>query len=280
MVFPENVVFVFGLVIALDPPIKRISCVTIGAFSKMFLTPVSLMVLPNLLRPLPPAKASAMAPVVPRLTSEYCPPSLNANPAFGIGNTTLYGIDVLLSMSTHENRVTKASFKSAGYFKVPIINTIIYMSHRKTLHSKFTPTNKDKYVGDWRKIHFRSSWERCVGKWCDANPNVKRWNSEEVIIPYVCPTDNKTHRYYMDFMIEFKSGKTFLIEVKPECQTQPPQPGKRKTKRFVTEAMTYAKNDAKWNAAKNFADRNGIHFEIWTEKTLNKLGIPVRGGKK
>lgn len=142
---------------------------------------------------------------------------------------------------------------------------------------KFTPKNKTKYKGDWSKITFRSLWERACFRWADANPNVVGWSSEEVIIPYVCPTDRKRHRYFMDLYIEFRSGDKYLIEIKPEAQTRPPKAGKRKTKRFITETMTYAKNDAKWKAASQFALQNGLHFEIWTERSLRNMGIPVGG---
>ena len=140
---------------------------------------------------------------------------------------------------------------------------------------KFKPKNLHKYKGDWRKITFRSLWERACFRWLDANPRVKYWNSEEIIIPYMCPTDRKMHRYFMDLYIEFHSGDKYLIEVKPEAQTKPPAPGKRKTKRFITETLTYAKNDAKWRAATQFAKDNGLTFEIWTERTLRNMGIPV-----
>ena len=53
----------------------------------------------------------------------------------------------------------------------------------------------------------------------DDNPNVIRWASEELAIPYVSPVDRKRHKYYPDFLIEMKNRKgqieTVLIEVKP-----------------------------------------------------------------
>ena len=69
---------------------------------------------------------------------------------------------------------------------------------------------------------------------CDHNQSIVEWGSEEVIIPYRCPTDGRVHRYYPDFYIKVKSrsGPTnkYLIEVKPKEQTQPPNDKpKRKT---------------------------------------------------
>jgi hypothetical protein len=39
--------------------------------------------------------------------------------------------------------------------------------------------------------------------------------------------------------------------------------------------MTYAKNISKWEAATAYANRNGMKFEVWTEKTLKGLGIKL-----
>ena len=54
----------------------------------------------------------------------------------------------------------------------------------------------------------------------DDNPNIIKWASEEIAIPYLSPVDRKRHRYYPDFMVELKNkeGKveTIMIEVKPK----------------------------------------------------------------
>jgi hypothetical protein len=62
--------------------------------------------------------------------------------------------------------------------------------------------------------------------------------------------------------------KTYLIEIKPESQTLPPVPPKKKTKRFIQEVMTYGKNQAKWKAATEYAKDRGWEFMILTEKHL------------
>ena len=47
---------------------------------------------------------------------------------------------------------------------------------------------------------------------------------------------------------------------------------------FITEAKTYAVNQAKWRAADAFAKDNGIEFKVLTE---NDLGIaPPKKSKK
>jgi hypothetical protein len=133
---------------------------------------------------------------------------------------------------------------------------------------KFIPTFPEKYAGDPTNIIMRSSWETMFANWCDKNSSVVRWSSEETIIPYRCPTDNYIHRYFVDFKITVSTGKTYLVEVKPEYQTQPPvYPGK-KTKRYLTESLTFMKNQAKWKAATEYAKDRGWEFKIITEREL------------
>lgn len=137
---------------------------------------------------------------------------------------------------------------------------------------KYTPINPSKYTGDPTNIIMRSSWETKFAIWCDRNPSVIKWNSEETIVPYICPTDNRWHRYFIDFRIQIrdKSGtlKTYLVEIKPDKQTRPPEVPSRKTKRFLVEAATYMKNEAKWKAATRFAQDRGWEFIILTEHHL------------
>lgn len=130
----------------------------------------------------------------------------------------------------------------------------------------------EKYTGDHTNIIYRSSWELRFMNWCDLNSSVVSWSSEETIIPYRCKTDNRLHRYFIDFRIKVKTKngelKTYLVEVKPSAQTQPPQfPGKR-TKRYLTEAMTFVKNQSKWEAATQYCLHRGWEFMIITEKEL------------
>ena len=40
---------------------------------------------------------------------------------------------------------------------------------------------------------------------CDLNPDVLKWGSEETVIPYVSPLDNKIHRYFVDFYIQVRT---------------------------------------------------------------------------
>lgn len=145
---------------------------------------------------------------------------------------------------------------------------------------KFPPKNTEKYAGDPTKIVYRSLWERQTFRWCDENPDILSWNSEEVVIPYRCKTDRKMHRYFVDLYVRFRDHREYIIEIKPKIQTQPPKQPKRKSKRFITEVMAYAKNTSKWDAAQAYAEDRGWTFQIWTEETLRGLGIKIlKSGK-
>jgi len=133
---------------------------------------------------------------------------------------------------------------------------------------KFIPIFPEKYTGDPTNIIMRSSWETRFASWCDKNPSVLKWSSEETVIPYRCPTDNRIHRYFVDFKITVSTGKTYIIEVKPAAQTQPPIYPGRQTQRYITESLTFMKNQAKWEAAIEFAKDRGWEFKIITEKEL------------
>jgi hypothetical protein len=108
----------------------------------------------------------------------------------------------------------------------------------------------------------------------DENTNVIRWASEEIVIPYISPIDNRPHRYFPDFYVEAisfdGSTKKMLLEVKPRDQTQAPKIPKRKTKRYITEVMTYGVNQAKWAAAKDYCIDKGWEFKVITETELFK----------
>ena len=68
----------------------------------------------------------------------------------------------------------------------------------------FVPKNQDKFIG--RKAVYRSGLELKFFRFCDSNPNVLKWGSENVIIPYRSPIDHKMHRYFVDNYIEIKEG--------------------------------------------------------------------------
>lgn len=135
----------------------------------------------------------------------------------------------------------------------------------------FTPVYPNKYKGDSKNIVYRSNWELRVMKWLDMNPAVIWWASEELVIRYKSPLDQKMHRYFPDFIVRIKRKagleKTLVLEIKPHKQTQKPVQ-KRKTQRFIQEAATYAVNQEKWRAADLFCKEHGWEFLVLTEKDL------------
>jgi hypothetical protein len=137
---------------------------------------------------------------------------------------------------------------------------------------KFRPSNRHKYKGDPTNIIYRSLWERKFMVWCDRNENILEWGSEEIIIPYVSPVDNRIHRYFPDFYVRARTRdggiKRFVVEVKPKSQTTPPKQRGRVTKKYLTEVKTYAVNDAKWKAAREYCADRKMDFVILTEVEL------------
>jgi hypothetical protein len=139
---------------------------------------------------------------------------------------------------------------------------------------KYQPSFPKKYKGDPTNIIYRSLWERKFMVYCDSNENILEWGSEEIFIWYRSPVDRKPHRYFPDFYIKVKEStgqiKKYLIEIKPKKQTAPPQKPQRQTKKYLYEAYEYAKNQAKWEAAKEWCADRGYEFKVLTE---NELGI-------
>jgi len=132
----------------------------------------------------------------------------------------------------------------------------------------YKPLNREKYEGNPCNIIYRSSWELKLFTWLDNNKNVISWNSEEIIVPYLSPKDGKIHRYFPDCKAKMKTNngiKTYLIEVKPQSQLEPPKKRKKVTKGYMNEALTYAINMAKFEAAQEYCKKRGW---LWT--TLNE----------
>ena len=137
---------------------------------------------------------------------------------------------------------------------------------------KFRPKNHKKYMGDFREVIYRSSWELKFMQYCDTNKSIVKWSSDEIVIPYRSPVDNRVHRYFPDFYVKYRDVKgnyqEKVIEIKPAKQVKEPKVQKRRTKRYVSEVFTYATNKAKWEAAEDFCKDRRWKFQILTEKEL------------
>ena len=137
----------------------------------------------------------------------------------------------------------------------------------------YRPINTEKYLGKTNPV-YRSGWELKFFRWADINPNILAWGSENIIIPYINPLDQKVHRYFVDNFIVFKdkdgNKQKLLIEIKPSRQTIQPVTTKGKHKKTILyEQTTWITNQAKWTAAKEWAKKKNMEFIILTEKELN-----------
>lgn len=142
----------------------------------------------------------------------------------------------------------------------------------KYVQGFFKPMFPKKYIGS--DPVYRSSLELKVMRWFDNNPNVVTWGSESVVIPYQSPLDGRVHRYFVDFVAALKEKdgniKKLLIEIKPYKQTLRPEATRnKKPKTMIYEQTEWAKNQAKWSAAEQYAKSKGYQFVILTEKHIN-----------
>ena len=138
---------------------------------------------------------------------------------------------------------------------------------------KYYPSFPRKYKGDPTNIIYRSLWERKFMVYCDKNTSILEWGSEEIALPYISPHDSRVHRYFPDFYIKVQENtgkiKRYLIEVKPLKQTTKPKKPKRQTKGYIREAFEYARNQAKWKAAREYCEDRMWEFKVITEKELD-----------
>lgn len=142
----------------------------------------------------------------------------------------------------------------------------------------FRPQNPEKYMGDPGQIIYRSSWEFKFLKWLDSSPSVIKYSSEPIGIPYYSPLDKRGHVYYIDFFVKIGnsdgSEENWLIEIKPNKYVSPPTKPKRMTDKqtanYVYAAKQFIMNQAKFEAARDYALQKGIKFGIITENFLFK----------
>jgi hypothetical protein len=137
---------------------------------------------------------------------------------------------------------------------------------------KFRPKSPTKYIGDPTNVIYRSLWELRLMRYFDEHPSVLGWGSEEVIIPYRSPVDNRIHRYFPDFIVKMREASgavtTLVIEVKPDKQTKAPVKKTEKSRRYINEVLTYGVNQAKWRAAEEFCKDRNWKFKIMTEHDI------------
>lgn len=144
----------------------------------------------------------------------------------------------------------------------------------------YKPTNADKYIGDISKIIYRSSWEYRFCRYCDHTPEVVKWSSEPVAIPYFSPLDDpakaKPRSYYVDFYMRVRKGDKYidyLAEVKPSSQLEKPilegvKHSTQKLKNYNYALQTWITNRAKFAAATQYAEQRGCKFILVTDEFL------------
>jgi len=103
---------------------------------------------------------------------------------------------------------------------------------------------------------------------CDAHPNILKWASENVKIPYQNPATGRYANYVPDFMIQYrdKNGVEHveLIEIKPSNQTT------MENARTGRNQMATVINAAKWTSAQEWCERKGIKFKVINEDQIFK----------
>ena len=110
----------------------------------------------------------------------------------------------------------------------------------------------------------------------DSNPSVLKWSSEEIIIPYISPVDNKPHRYFPDFWVKVQrkdgGSDVYLVEVKPKSQSVEPKvkplKNAKPSKQYVKQVVTYAINRSKWHAAEEYCKDRNMKFVVLTEDEI------------
>lgn len=141
------------------------------------------------------------------------------------------------------------------------------------MQGNYEVQNKSKYVGTDKNPRYLSSYELEVFQFLDKHPSILEWGAEVVVVPYFNPVKQRKARYIVDIYVKYrkKSGEvvTELIEIKPtkDC-VAPKKTGRKKNATYVRESATWITNQAKWAAAKKYAEERGMKFRILTENSI------------
>jgi len=158
-------------------------------------------------------------------------------------------------------------------------NYLPYLKHPEKYVNK---SNKDLRAMSGLEISFFTRF--------DNNPNVLKWASEEVIIPYPKPIFESTtgrvlryekRRYITDVWLLVKNNKGEMVEViaeiKPLSQVNKPEAPKKQTPKamrgYINSYMIWMVNQMKWKFAIKAVEemrRKGkkITFQILTETKM------------
>lgn len=130
----------------------------------------------------------------------------------------------------------------------------------------FDRFNPKKYFGP-RPIIYRSSLELKFMQKLELNPNVEKWSSENIQIPYTMKEKKGNnfvdcrHTYNIDFTVHLKNGAKYVVEVKPSSLSP------LNESQIMRNPVMY-KNACKWKAAIAWCRQNGFEFKVVTEQHL------------
>lgn len=126
-----------------------------------------------------------------------------------------------------------------------------------------------KYVGP-EPVIYRSLLEYRFMVQCELNPNILKWSSENIQIPYYMNEKNAQgkfvpvkHIYNIDFTLWMKNGAVYVVEIKPSSLTP------LNEAQIKRNPIMY-KNACKWKAAILWCKQRGYIFKVITEKDLKK----------
>lgn len=103
-------------------------------------------------------------------------------------------------------------------------------------------------------VKYRSGWELTTAIALDRDPTVLAYEYEPFYISYISSIKSRRYRkYFPDFVVRYVDGSTKIIEVKRLNQ--------------VTNLTVMKKTEA----AKQWCEKRGILFELWTDKKIQML---------
>jgi hypothetical protein len=118
-------------------------------------------------------------------------------------------------------------------------------------HGQYTSSKGN----DGQSMYYRSSWERAMMFYLDADESVTRYDFERLRIEYWDIDHHKRH-YVPDFLVTYADGHRAMYEIKP--------------KQFLNNEKTKLKAEA----ARAYCEANGVQtHEILTGELLRERGI-------
>jgi hypothetical protein len=96
-------------------------------------------------------------------------------------------------------------------------------------------------------LRYRSLWEKSAYELLESMDEVASYEPEPFSIDY--KFEGRTHRYVPDILVQYKSGRVELVEIRPSWRLQQP------------------KERAKFEAARKFCAEWGVPFRVWNDKS-------------